>query len=559
MNLPNHRLALVLNLFLLFVHDATYAQLNVYGVESRRCEEDLSDMHPRYDDLGGRKRRVERVFPVDGGNYRDCWFVENPEHDGGIFVPYDWGQASEPEARFARAIVEQALETQHDTLRIYSEIAGPLNNPIFISFWNEGHNSIDVDYPVLTYPDGRRASWTAVATTPFPMRETDACSIFVQHPDAYSDRGTDVTLFAIDFFKGTLAHEIAHCYISRYLSGRIPERAARSGVDKWWKEGGANYMAAHVYPGADMWRQFMAEYDFEKDIFDNPYRNWWLLGAFDYTRTFFPGLPGNTRSDIEQATSPRFEHFWRFMRAAAQTTDRQSAYESFNVAPHLKDRMYMSLALFKSGAFSGGRVCSGGDGPRLDWCTVQPDTTPAPDFTMNIGAPGRHSLAMGDLDPGKIYMVEVNLASSELSVVFPRNVDYEEILHTPGGHSSYPDQPGILLIGQMGVAGPQGTIPSYPSYTPPSDPFGTGWYGLPQLTFGYCNAANRGTRGRYLIFNRGSQPMPQVTLNLYANSKARSEEVYLETAWGCSEADCPLPDLEVLCGHRAFYDYAGEP
>lgn len=75
----------------------------------------------------------------------------------------------------------------------------------------------------------------------------------------------------VDYFKQVVAHEVAHCFQGENIKNI--QESYHGGYNRWWVEGGADYLANVIFPAIDQERNSQSAYEPTEVVFNqkNPY------------------------------------------------------------------------------------------------------------------------------------------------------------------------------------------------------------------------------------------------------------------------------------------------
>lgn len=177
-------------------------------------------------------RVLERYYVETGGvGGLGCWVHPHANGKDYVVTPWSWGEDPNPGHQ---RLIDETFQAQTDAYDSLSAI-GTLDLGLYVVL-NDVDTGSDSD-PEAYWPTEGQCWIEAGPRAGF---------------GAWSD---------LDF-KGTLAHEIGHCFLMQNVPGYTPATYGR-GTAHWWDESGAEFFGSVVYPSSDF--EHESSYLFDMD------------------------------------------------------------------------------------------------------------------------------------------------------------------------------------------------------------------------------------------------------------------------------------------------------
>jgi hypothetical protein len=168
-------------------------------------------------------RFIERSGGVGG---LGCWVHPHPNERDFVVTPYSWGQTPNAGHQDWIDITMEVITKAREVLTQFG--------------------TLDVDLNILL-------SDLSDAASPIPG---EAVAYWLLEDDCWIEalKGSREDLYGLgnreNTFRGTLAHEIGHCFLMENIPNYVPDTFWDI-TARWWDESGAEFLSAQVYPFID--------------------------------------------------------------------------------------------------------------------------------------------------------------------------------------------------------------------------------------------------------------------------------------------------------------------
>ncbi|MDH3701347.1 MAG: hypothetical protein OEU46_08530 [Alphaproteobacteria bacterium] len=171
-----------------------------------------------------------------------CWVHKHPNGKDFVVTPHSWGLTPTPGKM---GLISDTMTAMIDSRRALVQL-GRLNRQHFFLL-NDIHASVEAYWPhenqcwMEAGPRAGMVGWR-------------------------SDRRS---------FKGSVAHEVGHCFLMENIPGYKP--ATARAIDRWWDESGAEFLSALVYKDLNHEHGHAMNFDLDLWPFTQPYGAYVLL------------------------------------------------------------------------------------------------------------------------------------------------------------------------------------------------------------------------------------------------------------------------------------------
>lgn len=198
-------------------------------------------------------RLLERYYtPRHGVGGLGCWVHKHPNGRDHVVTPHSWGRSPNPGKM---GLISTTLTAITDARRVFAPL-GTLNLDLFILL-NDVHENAHAYWPnenQCWIEAGPRGGWGL-------WREPSS-----------------------RFFKGTVAHEIGHCFLMENIPNYTPRSYVAANAH-WWDESGAEFLSSLVYKTLNHEHINARLFDLDGEPFTQPYTAYVLLQHYASRRS----------------------------------------------------------------------------------------------------------------------------------------------------------------------------------------------------------------------------------------------------------------------------------